>query len=70
MKEVSIIDIDLAKRVFQLHGAASDGTVVFRKKLSRASLVRFLAAQPNCTIAMEGIKFIPPEEFRFRFSIP
>ena len=37
MKEVSIIGVDLAKNVFQLHGAAADGTVVFRKKLSRLS---------------------------------
>jgi hypothetical protein len=29
MKEVSIIGIDLAKRVFQLHGAAVDGLCVF-----------------------------------------
>jgi len=34
MKEVSIIGVDLAKNVFQLHGAAADGTVLFRKKLS------------------------------------
>lgn len=35
MKEVSIIGVDLAKNVFQLHGAAEDGTVVFRKKRKR-----------------------------------
>ena len=34
MSEVTIIWIDLAKRVFQLHGAHDDGSVVFRKKLS------------------------------------
>ncbi len=34
--EVTTIGIDLAKRVFQVHGAASDGKVVFRKNLSRA----------------------------------
>lgn len=28
MKEVSVIGVDLAKNVFQLHGAAADGTVV------------------------------------------
>ena len=33
MKDASIIGIDLAKNVFQLHGAPADGTVVFRKKL-------------------------------------
>ena len=31
MKEVSIIGVDLAKNVFQLHGAAADGTVLFHK---------------------------------------
>ena len=35
MEEVTIIGVDLAKNVFQLHGAAADGVVVFRKKLSR-----------------------------------
>ena len=28
MEEVSIIGVDLAKNVFQLHGAAADGTVL------------------------------------------
>jgi len=30
MGEVSIIGVDLAKNMFQLHGAASDGSVVIR----------------------------------------
>ncbi len=30
MKEVTIIGVDLAKNVFQLHGAAADGVVVFQ----------------------------------------
>ncbi len=33
MDKVSIIGIDLAKRVFQAHGSAPDGAVMFRKKL-------------------------------------
>ncbi|AKI03372.1 hypothetical protein IMCC20628_04706 (plasmid) [Hoeflea sp. IMCC20628] len=36
MKEVSIVGLDLAKRVFQAHGASADGGVVFRRTLSRA----------------------------------
>jgi hypothetical protein len=28
MGEVSIIGVDLAKNVFQLHGAAADGSVI------------------------------------------
>jgi transposase len=54
MDKVTIIGIDLAKRVFQAHGAASDGKVVFRKKLSRSQLLPFLAAQPPCIVAMEA----------------
>lgn len=54
MSEVSIIGIDLAKRVFQLHGARQDGAVVFRKKLSRGQLLAFVAAQPKCVVAMEA----------------
>ena len=54
MKEVTIIGIDLAKRSFQLHGAGSDGTVAFRRKLSRGELLRFLALQPRCVVAMEA----------------
>ena len=54
MAEATIIGIDLAKRVFQLHGAAADGSVVFRKKLSRMQLLAFLAHQPACTVAVEA----------------
>ena len=34
-KRFNIIGIDLAKRSFQLHGARADGSVAFRRKLSR-----------------------------------
>jgi transposase len=54
MGEVSIIAIDLAKHVFQLHGACSDGRPAFRKKLSRGRLLSFLAAQPRTIVAMEA----------------
>ena len=54
MKEVTIIGVDLAKNVFQVHGAAADGSVVFRKKLSRPQFERFMAGHPPCTVAMEA----------------
>lgn len=34
MEEVTIVGLDLAKRVFQIHGANADGGVAFRRKLS------------------------------------
>src|SRR5680860_1165768 len=54
MKEVTITGVDVAKNVFQLHGAASDGAVVFRKKLSRPQFHRFMAEQPRCVVAVEA----------------
>lgn len=54
MEEVSIIGLDLAKNVFQAHGAGADGSVIFRRRLARAQLLKFLAAQPPCVVAMEA----------------
>ena len=54
MEEVSIIGIDLAKNSFQVHGAKADGSVAFRKKLSRGKFFSFVASQPRCVVAMEA----------------
>jgi transposase len=54
MDEVTIIGVDLAKSVFQLHGAGPDGRVVFRKKLSRPQFRLFLERQAPCLVAMEA----------------
>jgi transposase len=54
LSEVSIIGLDLAKNVFQAHGAGSDGSVVFRRRLSRQQVLTFFAGQPCCTVAMEA----------------
>ena len=52
--ETSTIGLDIAKRVFQAHGADAAGNVVFRKKITRAKLVGFFAALPPCLVAMEA----------------
>lgn len=54
MEEGTIIGLDPAKNVFQVHGAAADGAVLFRKKLSRLQFARFMADQPPCLVAMEA----------------
>lgn len=54
MKEASIVGLDLAKRVFGVHAAGSDGSVVLRRKLSRGQLVPFFTERPKCTVAMEA----------------
>jgi transposase len=54
MEKATIIGIDLAKRVFQVHGATQDGRPVFRKKVSRAQFLGFLAKQSPAVVAMEA----------------
>src|SRR4030095_14843442 len=54
MNQVSTVGLDLAKYIFQLHGADSAGAVVFRKKLRRGQLLAFLATLPPCTVALEA----------------
>lgn len=54
MDEISIVGVDLAKQVFQIHGATSDGRAVFRKKLSRPQFAKFMVALPPCLVAMEA----------------
>lgn len=36
MEEISTVGVDLAKQIFQVHGATADGRVLFREKLSRS----------------------------------
>ena len=54
MKDVSIVGVDLAKYVFQLHCASSNGAVVFRRKLSRSQFADAMAKLPPCVVAMEA----------------
>lgn len=50
----TMIGVDLAKRVFQLHGATMAGEVKFRKKLTRDQFRAFMAAQPAALIVFEA----------------
>jgi transposase len=54
MEQVSTIGLDIAKHVFQVHGADAVGHVLFRKRVTRTKLLGFLAAQQPCIVAMEA----------------
>ena len=54
MNEISVIGLDLAKNVFQVHGVDAEGEVMLRKQLSRAQMQRFFAQLPPCLIGMEA----------------
>jgi len=50
----TMIGVDLAKSVFQLHAASMTGEPKFRKKLPRSAFAAFMAAQPSAVIVMEA----------------
>ena len=54
MDQVTTIGLDIAKHVFQVHGADAAGHVLLRKRVTRAKLLGLLAAQPPCIVAMEA----------------
>ena len=54
MSEIITVGLDLAKNVFQLHGADASGRAVMRRKLRRSQVLKVLAGLPSCTVAMEA----------------
>lgn len=54
MNEVSRIGIDISRTVFQLHAAKSDGSVAWRKRVSRTEFLDTLRQVPACEVAMEA----------------
>ena len=54
MPSATIVGLDTAKNVFQVHGVDSSGNVVLRKRLRRAQLTDFFANLPRCVIGLEA----------------
>src|SRR5437870_10994901 len=52
--QVTTIGLDIAKRVFQVHGIDAAGAVVVRKKLRRSELLQFFARLAPCVIGIEA----------------
>lgn len=53
MKDM-MIGVDLAKSVFQIHGALRSGDVQFSKKLTRTQFPAFMARQAPCMVIFEA----------------
>ena len=54
MKNITVLGIDLAKDVFQLHGVNEHGKKILGKKVTRSALPRLIAQLPKCKIVMEA----------------
>ena len=55
MSEIITVGLDLAKNVFQVHGADAAGGAVLRKKLRRTQVLGFFEALPPCVVAMKPV---------------
>ena len=54
MDQVSVVGLDLAKSVFQVHGVNAQGEVVLRRRLTRGQLLKLFEKLPPCLIGMEA----------------
>ncbi len=54
MEEITIVGVDLAKSVFQIHAANADGRAIVRKRLPRARFLSFMSLIKPCVVAMEA----------------
>jgi transposase len=54
MTKIMTVGLDLAKSVFQVHGADQDGRRVVRKKLRRGQVLGFFAGLSPCLIGLEA----------------
>lgn len=54
MTEIITVGLDLAKNVFQVHGADGAGRAVLRKKFRRVQVLDFFSQLPSCVVAMEA----------------
>jgi transposase len=51
---ITTIGIDIAKRIFQLHGIDKNGKVVLKKKLMRDQVLNYMANLPKCLVGIEA----------------
>jgi len=53
MGEISMIGLDVAKNVFQVHGVNTSGVVALRRQLRRGQVEKFFAELPACRVGLE-----------------
>src|SRR5215471_5803322 len=54
MGEVITIGLDIAKSVFQVHGVDVAGSVVIRRRISRAKVLEYFGGLPRCLVGIEA----------------
>jgi transposase len=54
ISEIITVGLNLAKNVFQVHGADDAGRAALRKKLRRTQVLEYFGQLPPCVVVMEA----------------
>jgi transposase len=54
MQAITVVGLDIAKRVFQVHGVDAGGGVVVRRQLKRRYVLAFFKKLPPCLVGIEA----------------
>jgi transposase len=54
MQAISVVGLDLAKNVFQVHALDAEGRTVIRRALRRGAVLKFFAGLSPCLVGMEA----------------
>lgn len=54
MEKITIVGVDLAKNVFQLHAADHEGRAVMKKRVARSRFLSIMSQIEPCVVAMEA----------------
>src|SRR4051812_15011124 len=54
MQQVTTVGLDLAKNLFQVHGADAQGRPVLKRRLAREKVLEFFANLPPCLVGLEA----------------
>jgi hypothetical protein len=53
-QDLSVVDLDIAKRIFHLVGMDDRGKVILRKRLVRGEVLSFMSQLPPVTVGIEA----------------
>ena len=52
--QITTVGLDIAKNLFQVHGADAQGRVLLKRKLARGKVLEFFATLPACLVGLEA----------------
>ena len=54
LASVTVVGLDIAKNVFQVHGIDAAGACVVAKAVRRGQLLNFFSSLPSCLVGIEA----------------